>query len=209
MGRTHARSPARGQPGGRRGAPTRPNRPRSSLGEDPPQSLLGNPQARAFLSPQAAAPSATGLQQGPGQTPARTQPAHPTAQFKDDVLRFLADFAVPFTNNLAEQALRMMKVKMKISGAFRTLDAAMTSQPSDPSSQPRESTAGTSSKPSPPNLTPLSKPLDIRPYGSRRVGQLRAGRCLQVPAPLLRFPTSSRTPAKASRAAYLSGRFRP
>jgi transposase len=46
-------------------------------------------------------------------------------KFKDDVLRFLADFAVPFTNNLAEQALRMMKVKMKISGAFRTLAAAL------------------------------------------------------------------------------------
>jgi len=45
-------------------------------------------------------------------------------KFKDDVLRFLVDFAVPFTNNLAEQALRMMKVKMKISGAFRTLAAA-------------------------------------------------------------------------------------
>lgn len=41
-------------------------------------------------------------------------------RFKDDVLRFLVDFEVPFTNNLAEQALRMMKVKMKISGAFRT-----------------------------------------------------------------------------------------
>ena len=45
-------------------------------------------------------------------------------QFKDDVLRFLVDFEVPFTNNLAEQALRMMRVKMKISGAFRTFDAA-------------------------------------------------------------------------------------
>jgi transposase len=45
-------------------------------------------------------------------------------KFKDDVLRFIADFAVPFTNNLAEQALRMMKVKMKISGAFRTFAAA-------------------------------------------------------------------------------------
>lgn len=45
-------------------------------------------------------------------------------RFKDDVLRFLVDFDVPFTNNLAEQALRMMKVKMKISGAFRTFDAA-------------------------------------------------------------------------------------
>ena len=44
--------------------------------------------------------------------------------FKDDVLRFLVDFDVPFTNNLAEQDIRMTKVKMKISGAFRTLDGA-------------------------------------------------------------------------------------
>ena len=39
--------------------------------------------------------------------------------YKEDVLRFPSDFAVPFTNNLAEQDLRMMKVKMKISGGFR------------------------------------------------------------------------------------------
>jgi transposase IS66 family protein len=37
-------------------------------------------------------------------------------KFSNDVLRFLHDFAVAFTNNLAEQDLRMMKVKMKISG---------------------------------------------------------------------------------------------
>ena len=47
-------------------------------------------------------------------------------RFKDDVLRFLVDFEVPFTNNLAEQALRMMKVKMKISGGFRTPEGAQT-----------------------------------------------------------------------------------
>jgi transposase len=44
--------------------------------------------------------------------------------FKADVLRFLVDFDVPFTNNLAEQDIRMTKVKMKISGAFRTLAGA-------------------------------------------------------------------------------------
>jgi transposase len=43
---------------------------------------------------------------------------------KDDVLRFLADPAVPFTNNLAERDLRMMKVRQKISGCFRTAAGA-------------------------------------------------------------------------------------
>ena len=45
--------------------------------------------------------------------------------YRDDVLRFITDFAVPFTNNQAEQDLRMMKVRMKISGTFRTLEGAL------------------------------------------------------------------------------------
>jgi len=46
--------------------------------------------------------------------------------FKTEVLRFLSDADVPFTNNLAEQDIRMMKVKMKISGGFRTMAGAQT-----------------------------------------------------------------------------------
>jgi transposase len=43
---------------------------------------------------------------------------------KLDVLRFLSDPTVPFTNNLAEQDGRMMKLRQKISGGFRSVDGA-------------------------------------------------------------------------------------
>jgi transposase len=43
---------------------------------------------------------------------------------KLDVLRFLNDPRVPFTNNLAERDGRMMKLRQKISGGFRSEDGA-------------------------------------------------------------------------------------
>lgn len=44
--------------------------------------------------------------------------------YHDDVLRFLVNPLVPFTNNQAERDIRMMKCKQKISGGFRSVKGA-------------------------------------------------------------------------------------
>lgn len=43
---------------------------------------------------------------------------------QDDILRFLYEPLVPFDNNLAERDIRMAKLKMKISGVFRSNSGA-------------------------------------------------------------------------------------
>jgi transposase len=53
------------------------------------------------------------------QTAARKLVAR-LAQYQTEVLRFMADFSVPFDNNQAERDLRMVKLQQKIGGCFRT-----------------------------------------------------------------------------------------
>ncbi len=45
-------------------------------------------------------------------------------KFKTETLRFLHNSDVPFTNNLSERDLRMIKLQQKVSGCFRTFQGA-------------------------------------------------------------------------------------
>ncbi len=59
------------------------------------------------------------------QTPARNL-ALRLHDRKTEFLRFATDFSVTFSNNVAEQAVRMIKSKTRVSGGFRTLTGAQT-----------------------------------------------------------------------------------
>src|SRR5271166_1879865 len=83
-------------------------------------------QGFAFHASQPALVRASGKAKRRGRTPRRV--GHNLllrlSTRKPDVLRFLSDPAVPFTNNQAERDGRMMKLRQKISGGFRSEDGA-------------------------------------------------------------------------------------
>lgn len=91
-------------------------RPRKA--SSPP--VIPRKRGRPRKHPLAPAPAQTGpIKQSQGR-----QLAERLQKYSKETLRYMHDLTIPFDNNLAERDLRMMKVKQKISGCFRTFKGA-------------------------------------------------------------------------------------
>lgn len=96
------------------------------------ETALGEEVVEAYRGRFLAVVQATAARQAPPQarprgSPRRSKELNLLRRLErgiDAVWRFATDFRVPFTNNAAERSLRMLKVKMKVSGCFRTVAGA-------------------------------------------------------------------------------------